>query len=45
MLEGEHLLDRDLPVRGFVEGGDDRAVCAFAEAVEDLVIVACEAWV
>lgn len=44
VLEGEHLLDRDLPVRGFVQGGDDGAVRAFAEAVEDLVIVACGAW-
>ena len=41
VLEGEDLLDRDLSVGGLVEGGDDGAVCAFAEAMENLVVLAC----
>ena len=41
VLEGEDFLDSDLSVRGFVKGSNNGAVCAFAETVEELVIIAC----
>ena len=39
MLEGEDFLDGNLSVGRLVKGSDDSAVCAFTEAMEDLVIV------
>ena len=42
MLEREDLLDGDLPARGLVESSDDGTVCAFAETVEDLIVVTCK---
>lgn len=42
VFEGKNLLDGNLSVGRLVEGGYDSAVGTFAEAVEDLIIVACE---
>ena len=39
VLEWQDLLDSDLSVGGLVECSDDGAVRAFAEAVEDLIVV------
>ena len=39
MLEGQDLLDSDLPVGRLVESSNDGAICAFTETMEDLVIV------
>ena len=39
MLEGQDLLNGDLPVGRLVESSNDGAICAFTESVEDLVIV------
>ena len=39
VLEWQDLLDSDLSVGGLVECSDDSTVRAFAEAVEDLIVV------
>ena len=39
MLEGQDLLNGDLPVGRLVERSDDGTICAFTETMEDLVIV------
>ena len=40
MIEGEDLLYGDLPAGGLVESGGDGAVCALADGVEELIIIA-----
>ena len=39
MIKRQDLLDSDLSVGGLVECSDDSTVRAFAEAVEDLIVV------
>ena len=42
MIKGEDFLDCDLSARGFVKSSDNGAICAFAQDMEDTVIVACQ---
>ena len=41
VLERQHLFDGDFPACGFVHSSDDGAVSAFAEAMEDAVVITC----
>ena len=41
MIKGQDLLDSDLSASGLVQRGSDSSVCAFANGMEQLVVIAC----